>query len=104
MVLAGILLGCGTVAAQSRRSIKAIGDREADKAIITLKAETQNRKAKDWCLNMFLLSYAHTEEREFPEAVAVLDDLIANADNPKCATSETLPAWHLLARSRGLFQ
>jgi len=43
---------------------------------------------------MFILAYAHIEEREFPEAVAVLDDLLANADNPKCATSETLPVWH----------
>jgi tetratricopeptide (TPR) repeat protein len=94
MILAGILLGCGILAAQSRRSINAIGNREADKAIITLKAETKNRKAKDWCLNMFILAYAHYEEREFPEAVAVLDDLLANADNPKCATSETLPVWH----------
>jgi tetratricopeptide (TPR) repeat protein len=96
MVLGGILLGCGTLAAQRNRGEKALYAYDYDKAIVAFKEQTQKRNTKSRCLDMFQLAYSHYMIREFPEALAVLDDLIANAnpDRPDCTNEYTLSSWH----------
>jgi tetratricopeptide (TPR) repeat protein len=85
MVLAAVLLGSGTLAAQKNRGEKALSAYDYDKAIAAFKTQVQGKGTKpSWCDDMFQLAYSHYMIHEYPEAQAVLDDLLANADRLGC--------------------
>jgi hypothetical protein len=84
-VLAAVLLGAGTLAAQKNRGEKALNAYDYDKAIAAFKTQVQGKGTKpSWCDDMFQLAYSHYMIHEYPEAQAVLDDLLANADRLGC--------------------
>jgi tetratricopeptide (TPR) repeat protein len=81
LVLGGVLLGLGTSAAAVNRGEKALFAQDYDKAIAAFRAQVRSNGAKpSWCDDMLQLAYAHYMIREFPESLAVLDDLLANAE------------------------
>jgi tetratricopeptide (TPR) repeat protein len=109
MVLLGVLLGSGSLAAQkpsySSRGDKALqaldwdvlwGRKPGDWAqtIAAFESATRGGNGKDWCTDAFFLGFAYYTSGRLPEAIAAFDDLFNSADKLNCDTQGLLPAWH----------
>jgi tetratricopeptide (TPR) repeat protein len=94
-ILSGLLLGAGTLAAQATRGENALAAGDYGKAVAAFKeSAAKNKNKADWCHQSFLLAYAYYRNKQLPEALAVFDEIFANAEKLKCNTWGYLPAWH----------
>jgi tetratricopeptide (TPR) repeat protein len=94
-ILSGLLLGTGILAAQATRGEKALEAGDYAKAIAAFKeSAAKNANKADWCHQSFLLAYAYYQNKQLPEALAVFDQIFANAERLKCNTWGYLAAWH----------
>ena len=58
------------------------------------ESAAKNTNKEDWCHQSFLLAYAYYQNKQLPEALAVFDEIFANAEKLKCNTWGYLAAWH----------
>jgi len=95
LVSAGVILASGSLGAALNRGEKALAAKDYDKAIAAFREQTGGRGTKpSWCDDMLQLAYAHYAIREFPEALAVLDELLANADRLGCTDIYRVSAYY----------